>query len=90
MSLGIKIKTAAGYVFETVVNLCALVNGGQHLFSLRTSAGWCVCFFLIAVRFGWVWSTAISKGVSSLFGRRQNLKLAFVTVQWLQSSSDGG
>ena len=51
MSLGIKIKTAAGYVFETVVNLCALVNGGQHLFSLRTSAGWCVCVFFLS-RFG--------------------------------------
>ena len=37
LSLGTTTKDSR--VFATVVNLCALVNGGQHLF-FSTSAGW--------------------------------------------------
>ena len=54
-------------IFVTVVNLCALVNGGQHLFFfVRVLDGVCVCVFFVAV--GRVLRTAISECVSIFFG----------------------
>ena len=53
-------------IFVTVVNLCALVNGGQHLFFLYEFWMVCVCVFFVAV--GRVLRTAISECVSIFFG----------------------
>ena len=51
-ALGTKNKTA-GHSYVTVVNLCALVNDGQHLFFL-TSAGCLVILFGTITEVGWV------------------------------------
>ena len=57
-------------IFVTVMNLCAVVNGGQYRFSCM-SAGW--CFFVLVVGRGL--NTTISKGIPFfLFGRRPRLK----------------
>ena len=52
-------------MFVTVVNMCSLVNGGQHLFFCTSAAGWCFCF-VFRVRAG---VEAISTGVSIFFAR---------------------